>query len=1831
MNFRKKEKTTGLKLVFILLISCVFLSAIPFFNGPGLNTPQPIGKYLNGVFPEAQVSQKPYKVAYPNLRFDHPIVYKEVPNQNKIVLAQLDGKIFWFDNDQNATAKNSIIDLSDEVGIVSDGGFLGLTMHPNFGTAGSNYFYVYYATKDAAGNNFPTSYTVQTCDSEEYWGNFLILERFEIDPQTLAFVPGSRTNMIKIRMYGTTHRGGGLDFGNDGFLYLTMGDQTAWKKSQDITNNLDGGILRMDVDKDPAKSHAPIRTMPEDHGFPEELTGSEYWIPNDNPFLSPDGSNFEEYYGLGLRNPHRMTKDMVTGTFYLGDVGLNTHEEINVLSKGKNYGWPLYEGNIAGPTCVTELYNNMPHEEALVVFEESEANSIIGGYVYRGSEIPGLYGKYICGDYGYGDEVWAVDTETGAYQLLGNFRQRNVISFGQDADGEIYFLKQGENINLFQLSTPEISYTGVPQNLSETGAFQDLTTLSPSDGLIPYELVESFWSDGALKKRWMAVPNDGTHDTTDEIINFSENGVWDFPDGTVLVKHFDLPIDDNNPAITRKIETRFSIKGSDGSFYFLTYNWNEAQTDATLQEVGIDESIAITTTTGGTRYQTWRYPSNTECISCHSNATKDGLGLKTRYLNTEYTYDETNITANQLVTLSHLGILDQTITDTDTPNFLTSKSIYDTNATIDEKARSYLDLNCAYCHQPGTGNRAEFDLRLFNSLAETGLLSAGVITSLGIDGEGIVVPGDAAKSILYHRANSVDPSIMMPPLAKWVVDDDAVALISEWINQMGGSSNQSPVAVSTATPTSGKAPLLVNFTGDGSTDDTGISSYAWNFSDGSTSSEVNPSHTFTDQGDYEVQLTVTDAEGLNNTSTLTINVAPPNEAPVAILGATPTSGTVPLLVNFTGETSTDDTGITNYLWDFADGSTATEINPTHTFTSIGNYEVQLTVTDAEGLTNSSSMNIDVSAPNQAPVANITATPTSGTAPLVVNFTGDSSTDDVGIVSYSWDFADGSTSTQVNPVHTFTTGETYTVQLTVTDAEGLTNTSTINIEVNTPNQAPVAIIEATPTSGTAPLLVNFIGDGSTDDVGITSYFWDFEDGSTSSEINPVHTFSTLGNYTVQLRVTDTEGLTNTSTITINATSSNQAPVAVVTANPTSGTVPLLVNFTGDGSSDDVSVTSYLWDFGDGSTSSEINPTHTFTSIGNYTVQLSVTDAEGLTNSNTIAVDVSEANQAPVARITFPDTSAKPSFEVSFLGNTSSDDVGIINYFWDFGDGTTSSEIDPVHNYLSHGNYTVTLSVTDAEGLVGTATVPVFLAPLNEAPVAVIAANEISGKAPLSVNFIGDNSTDDQGITSYFWNFQDGATAMEANPVHMFNTAGVYDVTLTVTDAEGLTNTNSIAITVTPANQPPTAFISASISSPVAPMEVMFSAINATDDYGIASYDWNFGDGNTATGVNPSHVFENAGSYLVELIVTDTDGLTAQSTTTITAIEPNQAPTAGITIVEESDLTFSFSGAMSTDDEGIRSYLWNFGDGTTSNILNPTHTFTDAGSYTVSLTVSDSQDLSDTISVEVTAVAPNEAPIGVLLASTVAYGSPLSIDVDASSSTDDSGIISYLWDFGDGNTSSSITTVHPYAMAGNYTVELTVTDAEGLTHTSSVSLTLTAPNEAPIAVITATPNMVAPLEIHFDGSNATDDYAIDSYEWDFGDGNTATEINPTHRYANPGDYTISLTVTDEEGLSHTTSMVLNVVDTSKPMLLQLVENPTQQGVARIQMQNKPADMNIKVMFLHDRVGRLVNTFDGQTLSTQNNFDFSVANLRNGFYFLTVMSDTEEPMVLKMMVRN
>jgi len=520
--------------------------------------------------------------------------------------------------------------------------------------------------------------------------------------------------------------------------------------------------------------------------------------------------------------------------------------------------------------------------------------------------------------------------------------------------------------------------------------------------------------------------------------------------------------------------------------------------------------------------------------------------------------------------------------------------------------------------------------------------------------------------------------------------------------------NQPPTATAAATPTFGVAPLAVNFTGSGTDPDGTIASYGWMFGDGGSSALQNPSHTYQSSGNFTATLTVTDNGGATGSKTISIAVGT-NQPPTAVASATPTSGKAPLLVAFTGSGTDSDGTIASYSWAFGDGGTSNTQNPSHTYQSPGNYNATLTVTDNGGAKGTSTVAITAVA-NQSPTAAVTAVPTSGPAPLAVTFTGSGSDPDGTIASYAWTFGDGGTSNAQNPSHTYQTGGNFIATLTVADNNGATGSASAAITATSSgNQPPLASASATPTSGKAPLVVAFTGSGSDSDGTIASYAWTFGDGGSSSVQNPSHTYQTAGNYTATLTVTDNNGATGSSTVGISVLN-NQAPTASASATPTSGTVPLLVTFTGTGADSDGTVASYAWTFGDGGSSSLQNPTHTYGSAGSYTATLTVTDNSGATGSSSVGITATAPTNVPPVANAGPDQiNLDPGVTVQLTGAASSDPDGTItSYQWTQTAGTSVALVGAntaTPSFVAPANatatYTFTLTVTDSGSPQGSA--------------------------------------------------------------------------------------------------------------------------------------------------------------------------------------------------------------------------------------------------------------------------------------------------------------------------------------------------------------------------------------------------------------------------------------------------------------------------------------------------------------------------------------------------
>lgn len=339
------------------------------------------------------------------------------------------------------------------------------------------------------------------------------------------------------------------------------------------------------------------------------------------------------------------------------------------------------------------------------------------------------------------------------------------------------------------LSMPSRVDGVLPKFLSQTGAFKDVRTLTPNDSLIPYDLNISFWSDGAMKSRWVVVPNENEDA---EKIKFSPAGEWKFPKGTVFIKHFELPIDDTHPEITRRLETRFIVCDSTGSVYGVTYKWLPDNSDAELLTTNLIETIPIRTASG-TRTQQWYYPSRQDCRTCHTDLAGGVLGPKTRQLNRDLTYPS-GVTDNELRAWNHAGLFDSHFEEAALPAYPKLARSDDISRTLEDRARSYLDANCSHCHRPN-GTVAGFDARYDTPLPEQNLIKGPVLIDEGMDNASIIAPNDIWRSIALVRMRTLE-GFKMPPLAHQVSDRKGIELVEQWVQTLPGKPVLAPPSIS---------------------------------------------------------------------------------------------------------------------------------------------------------------------------------------------------------------------------------------------------------------------------------------------------------------------------------------------------------------------------------------------------------------------------------------------------------------------------------------------------------------------------------------------------------------------------------------------------------------------------------------------------------------------------------------------------------------------------------------------------------------------------------------------------------------------------------------------------------------------------------------------------------------------------------------------------------------------------------------------------------------------------------------------------------------------------
>jgi uncharacterized repeat protein (TIGR03806 family) len=337
------------------------------------------------------------------------------------------------------------------------------------------------------------------------------------------------------------------------------------------------------------------------------------------------------------------------------------------------------------------------------------------------------------------------------------------------------------------LNLPPDYTTALPPLLSQTGVYGDTSNRIPAAGLIPYALNAPYWSEGAGCSGYLAVPKTGGVITPDEEVRLHPAGAWTFPAGTVFVKNFDLTVDEANPAVPRRrLETQLLVRDSQGGVYGVSYKWRSDNSDADLLTTGLNEDIPVTNATGVST-RTWYYSSPSDCLTCHSRVAGYVLGVNARQLNRSFTYPASGVTDNQIRTLNRLGLFSPAINEAVIASYPKLSALADSSASLEERARSYLDANCAQCHRPGgVGNYdASYDTHLKNQRIVN---APAAFPLLGHDNADIVRPSDVGHSVLWLRIGSSEPAVKMPPVAHYLVDTNAVNVIRDWINSLPPSS-----------------------------------------------------------------------------------------------------------------------------------------------------------------------------------------------------------------------------------------------------------------------------------------------------------------------------------------------------------------------------------------------------------------------------------------------------------------------------------------------------------------------------------------------------------------------------------------------------------------------------------------------------------------------------------------------------------------------------------------------------------------------------------------------------------------------------------------------------------------------------------------------------------------------------------------------------------------------------------------------------------------------------------------------------------------------------------
>ena len=691
--------------------------------GMGADTGSPMGQVDAPAGPPAAAfacanlprPPDPYRLVdpFPGLpAFSAPTAAVQAPGQPQYwYVTEQAGRLKRFDNRGDVSRAQVVLDLSARVDNEGDAGLLAMTFHPRF--AENGVLFLSYAQRGPVLKSR--------------------LSRFVSEDGGASFDPASEQVLIEIDQPDPEkiHLNCDMRFGKDGYLWVGFGDggfdEDDRGVAQDI-GNINGKILRIDVDR--------------------RSGGLPYAIPADNPFVGRPGAR-GEVWAVGFRNPWRWRFDPAQeGVLWVGDLGSDRREEINRVVKGGNYGWNRFEGTL----CVSDPCSSAGLTAPHVEYKHGEGKSVTTGPVYQGQSVPGLRDRLVFGDFVSG-HVWALPPDRSAKPELILATGLGLVSFGEALDGELLLVDYNDG-RLHQVAAAPPAPSSLPTLLSQTGCLEAPGSVAPH--LVPYDVNAPLWSDGASKRRWMALPAGGK-------ISVAGDGDFDLPPGTTLVKEFSVG--------TTRVETRLFVRHADGVWAGYTYAWNAQQTDATL--IGLTSAPTDNTVAGAV----WSHPTRYQCMACHTKEAGYSLGLELAQLNRAFAYPDG--TRNQLAHFQQAGLFAAPLPAA--PAALTALPVPDGPGPVGPRARAYLHANCAGCHRPMVRFPDGIDLRYTVPLGQTKTCGVEAVYG-GFEGASTrLAPGNPRGSVVPRFMRSTD-EFRMPLVGTTKVDEAGADLIESWID-----------------------------------------------------------------------------------------------------------------------------------------------------------------------------------------------------------------------------------------------------------------------------------------------------------------------------------------------------------------------------------------------------------------------------------------------------------------------------------------------------------------------------------------------------------------------------------------------------------------------------------------------------------------------------------------------------------------------------------------------------------------------------------------------------------------------------------------------------------------------------------------------------------------------------------------------------------------------------------------------------------------------------------------------------------------------------------------